>query len=98
MKGYGDSQRKWTAVAGSTCPFMRNSSFPFVDRILPKSPVAQVKSARMAATVASYDPFLWLEEVNGEKCLEWAKERSRSRNPWARTSRSCLIIENSKRA
>ncbi|OLP98478.1 putative peptidase y4nA [Symbiodinium microadriaticum] len=35
-----------------------------------------VKSARMAATAASDDPFVWLEEVNGEKCLEWAKEKN----------------------
>ena len=36
--------------------------------------VAQVESLRMASTTAADDPFIWLEEVNGEKCLAWAKD------------------------
>ena len=46
-------------------------AFPVVED---KPAVAQVESARMAATTASEDPFLWLEDVNDEKCLAWAKE------------------------
>ena len=41
--------------------------------------VALLAALACVALAADEDPHLWLEEVEGEKALAWAKERSAAR-------------------
>jgi hypothetical protein len=63
-------------IACSSSPKSQSSEGPKPPDPIPDSKAA-VETKKPAEAVASDDPYLWLEDVTGEKSLAWAREQNK---------------------
>ena len=64
-------------AACSAAPPAQTAATQAPQAATPAAPPAQATAPVQASAPESDDPFLWLEEVQGERALDWVKERNR---------------------